>query len=113
MNDLEVLNYTYEKKILNSVFLSSYSQQPNKKLILFFNQSMHYFFGSSLFFIFFFFDLISNLFKSRSEALTMIPLSGGDTEYRTSLSEREPCTIKKSKTGLVQSEHIGDFIFNF
>jgi hypothetical protein len=30
--------------------------------------------------------------------------SGGEVEYRTSFSEREPCTIKKSKTGAVPSE---------
>lgn len=27
--------------------------------------------------------------------------SGGEVEYRTSFSEREPCSIKKSKTGEV------------
>ncbi|KAJ0045760.1 hypothetical protein Pint_03691 [Pistacia integerrima] len=30
--------------------------------------------------------------------LRVISFSGGEVEYRTSFSEREPCTIKKSKT---------------
>lgn len=32
-------------------------------------------------------------------ALLIIVFLGGDVEWRNSFSEREPCTIKKSKTG--------------
>ena len=57
--------------------------------------------SSNFFFYFSSFSYFSFCFSMQVHALTVISCAGGDVEWRTSFSEREPCTIKKSKTGSV------------
>lgn len=55
---------------------------------------MEIFLNNNLFFIY-----VLPLFACGVGALLIIVFLGGDVEWRNSFSEREPCTIKKSKTG--------------